>query len=776
MRVTGQPQSWLPRARLAVGVVTLVMLLAVTGLFATGGVTRSVDDLGELTAAALAATNCGLAAWSCRGRLRIGWLCLSLACLSWAVGETIWTVYELGLDTATPFPSLADLGFLGFPLGASAALAVFPSGASSSDRRRMTLDGLIAAAAFALISWSTALGAVVSAGGGSSLAIWVSGAYPVSDIALLVLSVLVLSRSRTHRVVLGCVAAGLAMMAVSDSGFAYLTAQGTYQTGNVVDLGWFLAFSILALSPLTPAATSSQEQAEPVAVAGALLPYVPLVAAAGFLGWRSTEGRALGVSQAALIALIVGLILIRQLLTVRDNQRLAAALAERESQLRHQAFHDGLTGLANRALYVDRVAHALELHRRDRRTLAICFLDLDGFKQVNDTFGHAAGDELLRQAAERFRQVLSDADTLARFGGDEFAVLLEAGPNPLTLAHELLRTLAAPFPIAGRAVAVLASIGVAQVERDAETPSVDDLLTRADVAMYAVKARGKAGVLLHTPGLQLADVDDVALGRVFTDALAAEEITLAFQPIVELATGRLRTLEALARWSPDGLPVDPEVFVRVAERCNLMDPLFRLVLAEACRQLARWKALPGGDTLRVAVNLSPRQLCSASLPRLVAAELARHDLSGDSLVLEIAGSKGLAATTVSNEVCDQLRRLGVGLAVDDFGMGLSSLARLRDLPIDEVKIDRSFISAVDQNAGCARFVRGVLAFAQEVDLTVIAEGVEREEERAALQALGCEYGQGFLFSAPVAADGVAALLAPRAVVPAPRPSSVALAP
>ena len=241
-------------------------------------------------------------------------------------------------------------------------------------------------------------------------------------------------------------------------------------------------------------------------------------------------------------------------------------------------------------------------------------------------------------------------------------------------------------------------------------------------------------------------------------ALADKQITLAFQPIVDLSTGRLDTLEALARWAPGGRPVSPEVFVRVAESCNLIDSLFRFVLGEACAQLARWTALPGGSDVRVAVNVSPGQLSSPELPLFIAAELARQGLAGDRLVLEITETGGSDGHRNQPAVCHELRRLGVRLSVDDFGTGLSSLARLRDLPIDEVKIDRSFISNLDVDDARRRFVWGVLAFAERVGLTVVAEGVEREAERDALTELGCHRAQGFLFSRPVPAESVDALL------------------
>ena len=746
------------RVSRVVGLLTALLLIVVVPTYLTGNVDRRFEDISMTMAALLGGANCALAASRGSGRLRAAWAGLAMACLSWGIGQAVWSWYELVQHTATPFPGLADVGYLGFPVGAVIALTLFPANASRADRRRMTLDALLITSAIGLMSWATVLGAVVEAGGTSPFATAVSVAYPLSDIVLLVVCFLVLSRAAAYREPLAFVAFGLLMMTVADSGFAFLVAKESYATGSMFDLGWFFAFGTLAFASLTPGATSSQAPAQSPTVAGAFLPYIPFGGAFVFIGWRYTSGLTPSTFEVVMTGVIVLLVVTRQFFTVRDNQKLALALAQTESELRHQAFHDQLTGLANRALFVDRLSHALELHRRDRRPLAICFLDLDGFKAVNDKLGHSAGDDLLQRVSARFGEVLSGADTLARFGGDEFAVLLEDRIDAGEVAYALLNSLTEPFPFGHREMSVRASIGVARVDLIDHTPTVDDLLLSADLAMYVIKSRGGADVLVHTAGLQLDEIDDVELGRALAVALAKNEITVAFQPIIDLSTGRLDMLEALARWAPEGRPINPEVFVRVAEHCELIDPLFEFVLAQACDQLARWTALPGGSEVRVAVNVSPGQLSSPTLPRTVAAELKRHCLAGDRLVLEITETGGLMDTAISLTVCHELRRLGIRLSVDDFGTGLSSMARLRDLPIDEVKIDRSFITGVDQDTTRHRFVAGVLAFAERVGLTVVAEGIEREAERDALTDLGCHRAQGFLFSKAVSAESVDALL------------------
>jgi diguanylate cyclase len=279
------------RARCTVAALTALLLIGALGTYGTHHVDRMFSDLGEGAVALLAAVNCALAARAASGRLRLAWAGLAGATLSWAIGEAIWSWYELVLHVATPFPGLSDVGFLGFPIGAVIALAVFPSNVSHTHRWRMTLDGLTTACAIGLVSWATALGAVFHAGGDSLLAVSVSVAYPISDIGLLVVCVLVLSRSRAHRVPLAFIAAGLVAMAVADSGFAYLVAGNSSVTGDLIDLGWFFAFGVLAFASLTRGATVAGSSDSSFTVAGTVLPYVPLTGAIAFLGsglrtWR----------------------------------------------------------------------------------------------------------------------------------------------------------------------------------------------------------------------------------------------------------------------------------------------------------------------------------------------------------------------------------------------------------------------------------------------------------------------------------------------------------
>ena len=482
----------------ALAVVSVVVLLS--GVGGTGFQT-AYSDLVQLLAAAAACSTAALAAVRTSGRTRWSWAALAAASGSWAAGEAVWSWYALRLGVQTPFPSLADVGFLGFPLGAAAALLLRPAPGSPGERSRRVLDAALATAALTMVSWETVLGAVLRAGG-SDLEVAVSLAYPISDVLLLVLVVLTLSRSRS-RVALALAAAGMASLSVSDSAFVYVTATGAYDAG-VLDLGWIIGFVLLALAPLVERDVVEDLRSGPPVVYGAsLYPYVPVVAAAGVTLALALSGRTISTGQLCLGIVIVGLMLFRQYLTLRENAALTGQLAEREAELRHLAFHDPLTGLPNRVLFSDRLGHALELHARDLRPVSLIFLDLDDFKIINDSLGHAAGDELLIRVGERLTSTLRRGDTVARFGGDEFAVLLEDDGDVLAVTDAVTAALTAPFSLRGNAVRVAASIGVVELPSEAVGTTADELLNKADTAMYAAKRGGKGRLVVFQEGMAL---------------------------------------------------------------------------------------------------------------------------------------------------------------------------------------------------------------------------------------------------------------------------------
>ncbi|MEO6142903.1 MAG: EAL domain-containing protein, partial [Dermatophilaceae bacterium] len=465
-------------------------------------------------------------------------------------------------------------------------------------------------------------------------------------------------------------------------------------------------------------------------------------------------GKAVDRMSVGLSALLVGLVLVRQYSTVHDNQVLARTITSREAELRNQAFYDGLTGLANRALFINRVTHALELHRRDQRSVSVAFVDLDGFKGINDSLGHAAGDEMLVLVSERLRGAVRAADTLARLGGDEFAVLMEHGVEPMTMARSLVEALRTPFHLHGRFVSMSASVGVATVGSDGVTINADDLLSRADLAMYAVKRSGRNDFRQYSSELRLAEGDDLTLRLALAEALELRKVRAVFQPIVDVRTGEVGGYETLARWNYEGADVPPEVFVPVAERAGLIGTLTSLMLDLACAQLARWSDELGHSRLLVGVNISAQELGDPSLPDRVVAALVSHGVVAEQLVLEITESALVADPDAAREIMTSLTGLGVSFSLDDFGSGYNGFAQLVGIPLRSVKLDQAFIADIDTDRSRRRLLEGAMLLLGHLGLRVVGEGVERPGQLEVLRMVGCDAAQGYLLGRPADAKDI----------------------
>ena len=432
---------------------------------------------------------------------------------------------------------------------------------------------------------------------------------------------------------------------------------------------------------------------------------------------------------------------------------------ELEAQLRHQALHDSLTGLPNRALFTDRVQHALERSTRDpNSSLAVIFLDLDDFKNINDSLGHGAGDELLVEVAGRLGHTLRPADTAARLGGDEFGVLLEDATTeaPQVVASRLLEAFEQPFTLHGKQVQVRASIGIAIDTSPASTP--EDLLRNADLAMYMAKQRGKGRYELYEQRMHEAALRRLDLKADLEQAVADERLEVHYQPVVELHDGTVTGFEALLRWrDADGQFVPVPEIISLAEATGLIVPIGRFVLREACRQALEWTG-SGGTQIHVAVNVSALQLEQGSVVRDVRAALRQSGLEPSALVIEITESSLIDDSLSALRELRALRKLGVRMALDDFGTGYSSLGRLRHLPFDIVKIDRSFVSKITQEQEGA-VIQSILEMATAMGLEVVAEGIETQAQLLALRARGCRLGQGFYYSRAVPPEAVESILA-----------------
>jgi diguanylate cyclase (GGDEF)-like protein len=436
-------------------------------------------------------------------------------------------------------------------------------------------------------------------------------------------------------------------------------------------------------------------------------------------------------------------------------------LGRLKEELHHQALHDPLTGLANRSLFTQVVASRLESRDPGGSVPIVLFVDLDDFKLVNDSLGHAAGDALLVAVGDRLHSVLRTSDMAARLGGDEFAVLLRDSPDmkaSMRVANRLTAAMGPLFEIEGRDVNVRASVGVA-----AGRPGVDtagDLLRNADVAMYSAKARGKGRVVVFESSMHDAVMVRAQLSADLEHAIAAREFVLQYQPIVEMTSGRMVGVEALVRWEhPERGRIGPDDFIRVAEESDSILEIGRWVLSQACRQLREWQELVAGTPFTVSINISARQLAQPDFVEEVEAIIREAGVAPTQVVLEMTETSMLHDSAATREKLQDLRDAGIGVSIDDFGTGYSSLSYLQRFPVTTLKIARDFVDVDGLDADAWELVSAIVALGRALRLSVIAEGVEQWSQLGRLRTLGCEFAQGFYFARPLDPAAIATMLA-----------------
>jgi diguanylate cyclase (GGDEF)-like protein len=435
---------------------------------------------------------------------------------------------------------------------------------------------------------------------------------------------------------------------------------------------------------------------------------------------------------------------------VRAYSALLSEVSERrilQKQLSHQAFHDALTDLPNRALFIQRLQDGIKVADRSEAA-SVLLIDLDGFKSVNDTLGHGAGDELLQRVAERLRHCVRDGDTVARLGGDEFAVVMPSAVHrdAIAVSRRLIEALEAPFSVAGQEICISASIGIAHLD---DQSTADELLCDADIAMYAAKKAGKARYAVFERDLREQTWQRVRLEQRLARAVELGEIEVFYQPIVDVGTNRILAMEALARWQhPDDGIISPAVFIPIAEESGLIREIGRAVLRQACRTMQRWRtSVPGCDRMSVTVNVSARQLLSDAFSQQVHSALQDSGLPPTNLTLEITESMLLEESGTVTAELGRVRQMGVRLAMDDFGSGYSSITSLLRLNVDVLKIDKTFLDFDSRSRGT--LIRAVTELGHTLRLSVVAEGVETAEQLDHVRAATCDAAQGYLLSPPM---------------------------
>ncbi|MDQ4026286.1 MAG: EAL domain-containing protein, partial [Actinomycetota bacterium] len=443
-----------------------------------------------------------------------------------------------------------------------------------------------------------------------------------------------------------------------------------------------------------------------------------------------------------------------------------AEVTEIHKDLEHRATHDALTGLPNRSLFQQRLADALAAGE----PFAVLGLDLDGFKAVNDSLGHDAGDRLLITVAQRLDSCLRPEDTVARLGGDEFAVLLaktKADTDAPLVAGRIVDDLMRPIPLGGREAFIGASVGIAlsQGGEEAET-----LMDQADAAMYSAKASGKGRFVMFEEAMLEARQHRAVMKERLEEAMGSDQLDLHFQPILDMGSGTVWGVEALVRWNhPDLGSIPPADFLSVAEETGQMVGLGEWILRRACLQLSAWHSEHGRSAVpRVTVNLSRRQLLQPGLAAAVAAHVAEHDLGPGDLVLELPEAALMSDVDAVSARLHELRDVGARIAIDDFGTGFSSISHLTRFPVDVLKIDRSFVQGAHEDTGKSDLARAIVGLAHALKLDAIAQGIEAPEEQRHLRSVGCGLGQGFLFAKPLDADAMGELIRTAAATAAAR--------
>ena len=678
-------------------------------------------------------------------RERPAWILIGLGALTWSTGELYWWRVMAALEDP-PFPSIADAMYLGLFPFLYAGLVLLVKARVKHFHASQWLDGLSGALLVAAVGAAVLLPPIVAAGGNGVAEVATNLAYPLGDLIVLGLLAALAALTGWHpgRAV-AFLALGCGIFAMADVIYLYRVASGGDLTPGLMEVLWATGLVVMGIGALQPSSEPPEARLE-----GWRLMAIPTTVSLGALAvlvHDHYDGQGDVAVWLAATALIV--CMARAALTFRENIALADS--------HRQAVTDSLTGLPNRRLFIDRVDRALAHARRGGRRVAVMIIDLDRFKEVNDTLGHRSGDVLLQEIARRLSRSVRESDTIARLGGDEFAVLLPEvtdAAGAALVAEDLGRAIAEPIVLDGLSLDTEASIGIALFPGDGD--DVAQLLQRADVAMYTAKG-DHAGHAFYGPEHDNYSPERLALVGELRNAIESDQLVLHYQPKVDLTTGELAGVEVLVRWQhPVRGLLPPNDFVPLAEHTTLIKPLTLHVLNRALAQVVEWDRQ--GRRLSVAVNVSARNLLDPDFADAVAACLALAGVEPERLELEITETVLMANPARAMEVLSRLSEMGIALSIDDFGTGYSSLDYLKRLPVNVLKIDKSFVMNMAADPADAMIVRSTIDLARNLGLRVVAEGIEDQSAYDMLQSLGCHVGQGFLMSRPVSSTDLEELL------------------
>ena len=706
------------------------MVSTVPGVRAQVGYNLLLDGLLNNVAYEAAAIVCLLRVLGTPNRSRTAYL-LPGALAVYGAGNVFWTIFIRPMDVE-PFPSGADALFLAFyPI---VFVSLMQSIRRTVERLPATLwlDGLVGGLAVGSVISAVAIRSILSAGTGSWAAVATTAAYPLLDLVLLLMVTIVLSLHRWRPPVgVWLLTGGLVLFVVADVEYLFATANGTYVSGGPIDGIWIFAVVLMAMAPGWAARPTGLSLPT-----WALLAFPIVSTGTALLLLVVGQGHHLHPVTVVLATATIIVALARLVSTFREVVSLAGS--------RQLALTDELTGLGNRRALYDVVPGTIAT-LEPAASVALLLLDLDRFKEVNDSLGHHAGDEMLQEVGDRLRTFIPErADLVVRLGGDEFALVLAThGTRAHEVSGEVRRVLAEPMTVDGVTVHVDVSIGIAVLPAGAAELST--LLRQADVAMYHAKTQ-RLGTFSYTVEEdEFASGDRLATIELLRTAIAERQMILHYQPKVDRETGHASSVEALVRWKhPERGLLYPDSFLPLVEHAGLMQDLTAAVLEQALDQAARWRA--GGRDIAIAVNISAASLNDLELPQRVAQQLADRQLPGRALEIEITEDFLMGDRARAQKILNGLREHDVRIAVDDYGTGYSSLAYLRELPVDELKLDRSFVSGLQSDERALAIVRSTIGLAHSLGMRMVAEGVEDAETSSELVEAGCDVQQGWYYA------------------------------
>ena len=740
----GNPASG---ARWPRGVATLFVVTLVLTLLYIGSTTLRRPGTSsfffDVVIANLGYAGCtALCAWRAvaRRRGRWGWGSLAAGLFLFTTGSVLWTTWVQYFNPV-PYPSISDACFLTFFFLAFIGIALLVRETVPRTSRTIWVDGLIAGLGVAALETTLVISPIATLNIGDPLTVATNIAYPIGDLVLvtMVVAVFAVRGWRPGRLwwMLGI---GLVVFAAADSVYVLRVLSNTYVTGTPLDSLWLVGALFMAFAAWQRMGVGSAARNLPTVEAPNIIPVVFLLSSVGIIIYATTHPRILplGVVLATVtlvIAIARSAYAFRQLRVLAESKR--------------EARTDELTGLPNRRFFFERLAACLAA--AETSTVAVLMIDLDRFKEINDSLGHHVGDDVLRELGPRLTVAAGDAGTVARLGGDEFGLVLTSpvdAPAAIEVAERVREALRLPFQVEGMSFRVDASIGIALAPDHGSTP--ETLLQKADVAMFAAK-RSHAPWQVYASDFEQNALERLELMEDLRDALRRGEIVLYYQPILDLTTGMVTGAEALARWRhPARGILPPAAFLGLIADAGLMGPFTMDVLEQAIAQQSRW-SLSGYD-LCVSVNISAASLRDDELPDKIAELMTKRNVHPAHITVEITEDSFISDPEQALLVLERLRALGVELSIDDFGTGFSSLTYIRRLPVSELKLDRTFLMGAPQDKRAVSIIRSTVDLAHSLGLRIVAEGIENLDTLALVDDLGCDAAQGYLMGRPVPAE------------------------